>query len=138
MGMFDHIICEAPLPKTSAGPPSSVFQTKDTPDQYMTSYTITADGRLVWTPYKMDVVPKCERPHPDEGILGLIASMRRVVKAPEAVLRHGDIYFYEYDQHSGGECEYMARFTDGVLTKIDLVEYVEPRLSQPNKKEQNR
>ncbi|MCE6957868.1 hypothetical protein LAZ40_02195 [Cereibacter sphaeroides] len=33
--MFDWIRCEAPLPETPAMPPDAPFQTKDTPDQYV-------------------------------------------------------------------------------------------------------
>jgi len=55
MGLFDYIHCEYPLPSCpqalidrwgkTAG--DIAFQTKDTPDQGMTSYTITADGNLL-------------------------------------------------------------------------------------------
>lgn len=50
MGMYDHIVCKAKLPGT---PPAFVtdhghqFQTKDTPEQYLTTYEITEDGRLL-------------------------------------------------------------------------------------------
>ena len=46
MGMFDYLHCKMPLPPTEISPPSAVFQTKDTPDQEMTTYTISANGRL--------------------------------------------------------------------------------------------
>lgn len=44
MGMFDYIDCEYPLPE---GAPTRNFQSKDTPDQMLTQYLITEDGRLL-------------------------------------------------------------------------------------------
>lgn len=43
MGMFDNIICEHKLP---GSPNVKEWQTKDTPDQYLSKYTITKDGCL--------------------------------------------------------------------------------------------
>lgn len=127
MGMFDYIDCRAELPETEVPPPSRIFQTKDTPDQYMTVYTITEDGRLTWRPYEMEVVPKAERPYPDDdGILGLAGSMRRVEGEPETLDFHGDIYFYTYDPKTRGEWEYRARFTEGRLAGITVDEFVAP------------
>jgi hypothetical protein len=46
MGMYDNIVCKVPLPGKRAAwqTPESVYQTKDTPDQYLSTYTIDADG----------------------------------------------------------------------------------------------
>lgn len=43
MGMFDNIVCEYPIdaPKTV-----TEWQTKDTPNQYLSTYVITKDGKL--------------------------------------------------------------------------------------------
>lgn len=46
MGLFDYIVCEYPLPDGWVPPDGTVFQTKDTDDQYMTSFTFGADGVL--------------------------------------------------------------------------------------------
>jgi len=129
MGLFDYVKCEMPLPEMPLPPypdeNGDTFQTKDTPDQYMTLYTITADGRLMWRPYEMVSVPKEERPHPnDDGLLGLMGCMKRVEQEPEAVPFHGDIDFYHYA--SGGWWEYRARFTEGVCKAITLLEYRPP------------
>lgn len=127
MGMFDEIKCEAPLPETPIPPPGDVFQTKDTPDQRMTRYTITADGKLTWRPYHMETVPKEDRKYPDEdGIFGLIGSIRRVEQDPVAIAYHGDICFYAAGGRygDGGWWEYRARFTDGQLIDITLEEYL--------------
>lgn len=125
MGMFDYIRCEMPLPETPEPPPGDVFQSKDTDDQYMTLYTITADGRLTWRPYTMEEVPRTERPHPNaNGLLGLRGSIRRVEQEPVDIPFHGDIHFYESGWNAGGWWEYRARFSDGVCKGITLVEYV--------------
>lgn len=46
MGMFDEIVCEYPLPDGWTQPPGTVFQTKDTEDQYLTRFTLGEDGRI--------------------------------------------------------------------------------------------
>lgn len=128
--MFDYIKCELPLPKTDVQPPGCVFQTKDTPDQYMTVYTITKDGNLSWRPYLMDEVSKSERPYPDDnGLLGLMGSYRRVEGEPENVDFHGDIFFYT-SKEPDGWFEYRARFTEGRCSKIDLIEFTPPAVAK--------
>lgn len=127
MGMFDHIICEVPLPDTPVPPPAESFQTKDTPDQYLTVYTITKDGYLMWRPYKMEAVPKEERPYPDEdGLLGIAGSVRRVEQEPERMDFHGDILFYTSNHPDVGWWEYRARFTEGRLSSITVEEFRAP------------
>jgi len=127
MGMFDYIRCEAALPDAPVLPPGDLFQTKDTPDQYMTVYTITAEGRLMWRPYHHEEVPKAERPYPDDkGLLGLCGSIRRVEQEAEALPFHGDIHFYTGNHPDVGWWEYRARFTEGILSSIVLVEFTPP------------
>lgn len=45
MGVFDYIRCDHPLPDGFDG--RVTFQTKDTPAQFLETYTITSDGRLL-------------------------------------------------------------------------------------------
>jgi hypothetical protein len=45
MGMYDHIRCERDLPELGLQP-ERVFQTKDTPEQWLAEYVIRADGSL--------------------------------------------------------------------------------------------
>lgn len=121
MGMFDYVRCEMPLPETAVMPKDIMFQTKDTPDKYMTVYTITADGKLSWRPYEMEIVPKAERRFPDaddDSLLAMVGCMRRVEREPEFLDYHGDIFFYSY--HEGAWWKYKARFTEGVCQKITL------------------
>lgn len=46
MGLFDEIVCEYPLPDGWVPHAGVVFQTKDTDDQYLTRFTLGADGKL--------------------------------------------------------------------------------------------
>ena len=124
MGMFDYVRCEMPLPETPGAVFNRLFQTKDTPDQSMTVYTITADGRLSWRPYRIVEVPKAERPYPnDDGLMGMMGCIRRVEEQPETIDDfHGDVDFYE-SHGNGGWVEYRARFTNGTCEKITLLEF---------------
>lgn len=49
MGLYDYVVCDLPLPGTKPKwlRPGHQFQTKDTPCQYMKTYTIGADGILI-------------------------------------------------------------------------------------------
>lgn len=135
MGMFDYIKCDAPLPETEVPPPNKEwFQTKDTPDQYMTLYTITSDGLLIWRPYEIVSVPKAERPYPNQdGLLGLAGCQRRVESDEKVLPFHGDIEFYTSNHPDVGWWEYRARFTEGRLSRIDLVEFRRPEGRDRNK-----
>lgn len=128
MGMFDWLRVEAPLPNTPVpAPDGTIFQTKDTPDQYMTLHWITADGDLMWRPYEMEEVPKAERMYPDapdDSLFSLLGCIRRVERDPERIDFHGDVEFYHYGD-GGGWC-YRARFTEGKLSRIDVVEFRAP------------
>lgn len=46
MGLFDEIVCEYPLPDGWIPPAGTVFQTKDTDDQYLVRFTLCEDGKL--------------------------------------------------------------------------------------------
>lgn len=125
MGLFDYIKCEMPLPGEPK-PPDTLFQTKDTDDQYMTVYTITTDGKLTWRPYVFEAVPPSERPFPNaEGIKGLRGSIRRKEDPPAPIPYHGDITFYHLSREREW-WEYRARFTEGVCTRITLEEHRPP------------
>ena len=112
MGMFDNIRCEMPL---EGSPKVREWQTKCTPDQKLTMYTIRADGTLWWKPYETYVVPKEERPYPnEEGLLGMCGMLGRNESDPEQLSDfHGDLYFYGSDENDDW-WEYRARFTEGV------------------------
>lgn len=123
MGMFDWIECEMPLPE-KPDTAKHGFQTKDTPDQMLTTYTITSDGLLMWRPYTYEDVPRSERPYPDapdDDPRSWFGASRKVEREPECLDFHGDIRFYTSDE-DGGWWEYKARFTEGVCAGIEIVE----------------
>lgn len=122
MGMFDYLKVEMPFPDMPEGLPKGIlFQTKDTPDQYMTTYTIKPDGRLTWRPYHYERVEKWERQYPDapdDDFRSLIGSVRRVEAQEEDVLFDGDLAFYVL--HDGVFHEFSAHFQENRVTAIGL------------------
>lgn len=116
MGLFDYIKCDYPLP--DQGMQNAEFQTKDTDAQYMEMYRITTDGRLIHETVTREAVPKSERPYPDaEDWRAMIGCIRRIPTGDVEIPYHGDICFYASDKY-GGWHEYVARFTEGRLTRI--------------------
>jgi hypothetical protein len=119
MGMFDYIRCEMPLPVTPEPPPDGEFQTKDTPAQYLDNYKITRDGRLLHEQYDMRWEEDAKAP------LGIW--QRRDGKRWVEVPFHGDIEFGTISLHrgqfTGGDWDYLARFTEGVCASIQLVNF---------------
>ena len=97
MGLFDDVECRMPLPD---GCKHKHFQTKDFPDPYMDKYIITEEGRLVERPW----------------IKG---------KRTEATVDldfHGMLNFYHYDTDTKEVFRYQAKFTDGQLVEIKIIE----------------
>ena len=140
--MFDYLKCEYPLQALPQDlldkwKDDIVFQTKDTPDQYMSLYKIDADGKL-WH-------EECEREwiepvNPDgESFMDRIGHMKTISRTWIRVNFHGTINFYEgYDhkeykfEYNRGESkewqryemgwiEYCALFKDGQMISIDQI-----------------
>jgi hypothetical protein len=139
MGMFDYVVCEAPLPDGWA---ADELQTKDF-DCTMTTLRISAEGRLLIERYESYTVPKEDRPYPDaeEGDWREIVGMwGKRNKHWEDLNFHGEFNFYgnegvgertfvpltpgstvgHYRQDKLWH-EYNARFTDGRLVRIDAI-----------------
>lgn len=112
MGMYDNIICSAPLPGTPPAfiKPGHQFQSKDL-GCTLATYEITADGRLMYVCSGWSEEEKAEAVHQADF--------------------HGDLHFYTsnwaamdkdaiYTQ--AGEpyesVDYLARFSNGVLQSI--------------------
>lgn len=94
MGMFDCIRCEYPLPV--AGAQDYEYQTKDTPNQHMDTYTITADGRLLVEEYDEPKKPRTE------------------------VILTGEVRFYDYGKDRRW-LEFSAYFVRGLLKELHLI-----------------
>ena len=118
--MFDNLRCEYPLPDGFEGDAS--YQTKDTPDQCLNDYTITADGTLVQQLYRSEPVPEDEKPDAEVGSLReILGRSRRVADGTtEALDFHGAIEFYSCGPDSA-EREYVALFDHGKLLKIETI-----------------
>lgn len=101
MGMFDYIICDAHLPDgfDSKG---FEFQTKDTDEQYMVNYTITAEGRLI------------DHDGTDTNFHGDVEFYGSTMSAC------GPGYYTTQDDKPLVERGYTARFTNGQLQEIKL------------------
>jgi hypothetical protein len=133
MGMFDYVKCEYPFPEGSPKTAQNdIYQTYDTPTQWMETYVITAEGRLIHQSVTYETVPENERPYwgkPEwkEGALCQLAgSIRSVSTGDVDTNYHGDIYLI------GGQppkfYEFVVRFTNGQLQYIRMIG--EPK-SQP-------
>ncbi len=111
MGLYDNIICKYPLP---GNPVVREWQTKDTPAQYLETYVITEDGRLMHEEY--DTV---DRSDPNAtGAWRFIGCMarenQRLVPVPDF---RGCIEFYGGND-SGQEWEFSVLFDEGKLLSM--------------------
>lgn len=131
MGMFDDLRCEYPLPRPEMQ--GRTFQTKSL-ECFMWKYSITAEGRLVCHPHRLEPNPEWVAPAPDNKSFLALAGMFRSVPEPAYdTNHHGDIYFYDFDTADGGRwvdgkydpgnlITFRARFTEGQLTSIIVVD----------------
>jgi hypothetical protein len=121
MGMFDQIRLEVPLPDTGEVPTDIIFQTKDL-GSMLDNYLIAEDGHLyreVWDYEWVDDESMTLFKGRSQKVEG---SFRREIVADY----HGDIPFYhDALREIDGKWiwhEYVARFTDGKLSRISVVE----------------
>ena len=92
------------------------WQTKDF-DNILTEIYITDDGELKISRWECETVPKEERPYlDDDGIAGLVGSLRRGNIKLETIPHHGYVNFYT--SISKKWYELNAKFTDGKLVEI--------------------
>ena len=92
------------------------WQTKDF-DNILTEIYITDDGELKISRWECETVPKEERPYlDDDGIAGLVGSLRRGNIKLETIPHHGYVNFYT--SISKKWYEFNAKFTDGKLVEI--------------------
>lgn len=135
MGMFDELTVKYPLPL--AGANDLLYQTKDTPNQFMDHYEIREDGTLWVETYdtedRSDLAKwKAEHPgqEPPEEMKGplssIIGMMTRVNKRWEHVPFTGQLRFYKLlgDDHSGW-IEWAATFVNGTLKQLPMLELIE-------------
>lgn len=120
MGMFDTLICDAPLPDGAAIEPyderydDGAFQTKDL-DCYLGLYRITADGRLEQQVFEL--IAHEGNQESEDPWAKLPRYERRNERWETVTDFHGRIRFYGNDV-AGRWHEYVAKFTDGRLVEI--------------------
>ena len=121
MGMFDYLFIDTNMLPVSDEEKIIIgdepgWQTKDF-ENIMTEIYITNDGELKINQWEYEVVPKEERPHPDDDVLsGLVGSLRRSNENLETIPHHGYVNFYT--SISKKWYEFNAKFTDGKLVEI--------------------
>lgn len=117
MGMFDEIRCKYKLP-IEVG--REVFQTKDTPGQYLDMYEIREDGTLWREDYDLE-----DRSDPGaECLLAFAGCATRTNKRWVSVPLTGEVRFYGFptgDSHDGGWVEFSAYFVDGKLRELHTI-----------------
>jgi hypothetical protein len=135
MGMFDYIECKIPLLDAPSEfiTKNTLFQTKDTPEQGMETYTITKEGRLIHHAVKYEDVPENERPYwgtpewDNFPPLRFCGCIRSVPIGDIDTNFHGDLRFGESfrNPYSDGPMylnyDWVARFTNGQLEYIKRI-----------------
>jgi len=127
MGLFDRVIINYPLPL-----PLEVvdyipdiyqkeFQTKDL-SNFLEDYILEEDGRLIEVSVKREWV--------DDDDSFLKGYFKVIDQKNIPTNYHGVLEFYAYERiHTGDgkgtdiSIDYLAKFNDGTLTDIDLLEY---------------
>jgi hypothetical protein len=127
MGMFDYVICEYPLPRNA--PKYAVgaqFQTKDTESQYLETYVITKEGRLIHRAVKYENIPENERPYygkpecEESGLYRLMGSRRKVLTGDVVDTNyHGNLKLSCGNKDWTKFCHIIVRFTNGNVQSMD-------------------
>jgi hypothetical protein len=152
MGMFDYIHCEYELPscpqalidRWGASSKDIAFQTKDTPAQRMSSYTITADGYLLANCKEYQWIDTPENVKEDatameaffnrgyskvtrewtEQCLHFNGAVEFYDSYPHADKKTGDDY--QHGEFADGWVEYKALFQNGKCIQISQGEHTLP------------
>ena len=148
MGMFDYIKCEYPLQSLPqrlvdqwAG--DITFQTKDTPNQYMSLYKIDADGKLWYEERETEWVEPTDLE--SESFIDRIGHQKTISTTWKQINFSGAINFYEsynhenyksdynggdgreWQRYESGWIEYKALFKNDQLITIDLTKDEKPQ-----------
>lgn len=127
MGLFDALTCKYPLPLDGAN--SLLFQTKDTPAQWMDQYELRDDGTLWHESY--DIEDRSDKglwmkehpgETPPEKLDGFIGCMGKVNPRWEQCLLTGEVRFGHYDSKSTRSITFSSYFVKGQLRELHLIE----------------
>jgi hypothetical protein len=128
MGVFDYIKTEMPLPAEPPPPQVEWFQTKDVPNDclWLEKWVIRADGRLVKLGVRYE--DHSDKTLPEDDIGRLAGMMTPILdrSLDQTFDFHGDISFGHLVWETREDWDYVARFTDGICTKIWCEEYTPP------------
>jgi hypothetical protein len=137
MGMFDNIICKAPLPLPEDIRElkdlkiiwdEEVFQTKDL-DNLLDSYTIHKDGTLTLEEYDREWVDYTKKERKKHFMDGYFKVKRQWTTKKTY---HGQILFYTnyFCETKDYWIEFKATFTDSKLSNIELHKFEESNNSE--------
>lgn len=122
MGMFDQLRCRYPLPVTEAQ--NLLFQTKDTPAQWLDYYEIREDGTLWREDYDLEDT-RTEQAKAAGDFRGCMAKVnKRWEPMPDFV---GEIRFYTFldEDQQKGWVEFSSYFANGRLLHLHVIEHRE-------------
>lgn len=119
--MFDYVFVKTSMLPVSESEAKIIgdkpgWQTKDL-DCQMTEIYITEEGKLQVNKWTYEIVPKEERPHPeDDGILGMMGMLKRVNEHLEDITTEPTLTFYS--DVKGKWYEFTAIFENAKLKEI--------------------
>ncbi len=122
MGMFDKIRCKYPLPVEGSN--ALTFQTKDTPDQFLSLYEIRKDGSLWFQNCKI-----VDRSNPKAKGFARFCGIFTRTKPRWVPVKNltGEIRFYEaLGEYSTGWIEFSAYFVKGKIKHLELIKHRKP------------
>jgi hypothetical protein len=129
MGMFDEITVKYPLPEAPPEVQGATFQTKCL-ENVMDTYTITAEGRLIWHKVTREFVKD------PKSIFGFF--LKPIASEDVDMDYHGDVVFCTTVDHDPGSnwdrtwYQYRARFTNGAIEWVRREQ--EPWMEQEQKR----
>lgn len=121
MGMFDHVVCQYPLPNLPKEGKEWMFQTKDM-ECNLWVYTITASGQLIHDITQVETVPEDERKA--RGACNRFpACFRQVLIEKDAPSTYSGFMEFSYYRNarpdrSKIDLNYLAYFDNGMLQGV--------------------
>lgn len=125
MGMFDHLVCEYPLPGLPEEGKEWMFQTKDL-ECNMWTYTITRSGQLIYDHMRWESISEHERQtkSADNPFPALLREALLEKDAQSTYTGFMEFGYYRNQQNNRPEIEinYLAYFDNGILQGVQLCE----------------
>lgn len=125
MGMFDHVVCQYPLPDLPEEGKEWMFQTKDMECNLWT-YTITRSGHLIYDHTRLESIPE-EEQQPKSGNNRFPALLREVLIEKDAQSPYTGFMEFGYYRSARPdraeiEINYLAYFDNGMLQGVQVCE----------------